>query len=150
MALTNFQGGCIWNFQGVLRHFQGGFKKILGGRGLRFFQEDWEFFTRGWDFSGRGWDLVRVFEIVPVMVMLFLGRGSFSGRLRFFREGFKFFEGWRCFRKCLGIFGRGWDYFRGVEFIQGIWKISGGGEIFSGWLISIFMCMGRLKLSKGG
>ena len=25
-----------------------------------------------------------------------------------------------------------------------------GGEIFSGCLIFIFMCMGRLKLSKGG
>ena len=34
-----------------------------------------------------------MFEIVSVMVMLFLGRGSFSGRLRFFREGSKFF--WR-------------------------------------------------------
>ena len=41
-----------------------------------------------------------MFKIVSVMVMLFLGRGSFSGKLRFFREGFKFFvEGWRCFMK---------------------------------------------------
>ena len=32
-----------------------------------------------------------MFEIVSVMVMLFLGRGVFSGKLRFFREGFKFF-----------------------------------------------------------
>ena len=49
-----------------------------------------------------------MFEIVSVMVMVFLGRGSFSGRLRFFREGFQFFlEGWRCFRKCLGFFREG-------------------------------------------
>ena len=62
-----------------------------------------------------------MFEIVSVMVMLFLGRGSFSGRMRFFREGFKFFlEGWKCFRKCLGFLGTGWDHFRGVEFVQGI------------------------------
>ena len=39
MALTNFQGGCMGNFQGVLRHFQGGLKIFLGGRGLRFFLE---------------------------------------------------------------------------------------------------------------
>ena len=46
-----------------------------------------------------------MFDIVSVMVMLFLERESFSVRLRFFREGFKFFlEGWRCFRKCLGFF----------------------------------------------
>ena len=32
-------------------------------------------------------------DIVSVMVMLFLGRESFSVRLIFFREGFKFF--WR-------------------------------------------------------
>ena len=37
--------------------------------------------------------------------------------------------------------------FRGFErFLGG----GGGGEVFSRWLISIFMCMGRLKLSKGG
>ena len=34
--------------------------------------------------------------------------------------------------------------FRGFERFLG-----GGREIFSGRLISIFMCMGRLKLSKG-
>ena len=34
-----------------------------------------------------------MFDIVSVMVMLLLERGSFSVRLRFFREGFNFF--WR-------------------------------------------------------
>ena len=34
-----------------------------------------------------------MFEIVSVMVMLFLGMGCFSGKLRFFREGFRLF--WR-------------------------------------------------------
>ena len=57
------------------------------------------------------------------MVMLFLERGSFSVRLRFFREGFKFF--WRggdrsTFGSVWDFFGRGWNYFRGVEFVQGI------------------------------
>ena len=28
VALTNFQGGCMGNFQGVLRHFQGGLKNF--------------------------------------------------------------------------------------------------------------------------
>ena len=55
-----------------------------------------------------------MFEIVSVIVMLFLGRGSFSGR------GLNFLKGWRCFRKCLGFFGRGWDHFRGIEHVQGI------------------------------
>ena len=60
-----------------------------------------------------------MFDIVSVMVMLFLGRRSFSGRLRFFREGFKFFGG-DAFGSVWDFFGRGWDYFRGVEFVQGI------------------------------
>ena len=42
-----------------------------------------------------------MFDIVSVIVMLFLERGSFSVRLRFFREGFKFF-------------GRGGDAFGSV------------------------------------
>ena len=69
-----------------------------------------------------------------MMVMLFLGRGSFSGRLRFFREGFKFFwRGGDAFGSIWYFFGKGWDHFRGVEFVQGICKISGGGgAIFSG------------------
>ena len=62
-----------------------------------------------------------MFEIVSVMVMLFLGRGSFSGRLRFFREGFKFFwRGGDAFESVWDFFGTGWDHFRGVEFVQGI------------------------------
>ena len=62
-----------------------------------------------------------MFEIVLVMVMLFLGRGNFSGRLRFFREGFKFFgRGGDAFGSVCDFFGRGWDYFRGVEFVQEI------------------------------
>ena len=51
-----------------------------------------------------------MFDIVTVMVMLFLGRGSFSVRLRFFREGFKFFwTGGDAFGSVLDFFGRGWD-----------------------------------------
>ena len=42
-----------------------------------------------------------MFDIVSVMVMLFLERGGFSVRLRFLREGFKFF-------------GRGGDAFGSV------------------------------------
>ena len=62
-----------------------------------------------------------MFDIVSVMVMLFLERGSFSVRLRFFREGFKFFwRGGDAFGSVCDFFGRGWDYFRGVEFVQGI------------------------------
>ena len=64
-----------------------------------------------------------MFDIVSVMVMLFLERGSFSVRLRFFREarGLNFFGGVEMLSEVFGIFfGRGWDYFRGVEFVQGI------------------------------
>ena len=60
-------------------------------------------------------------DIVSVKVMLFLGRESFSVRLIFFREGFKFFwKGGDAFGSVWTFFGRGWDYFRGVEFVQGI------------------------------
>ena len=38
MALTNFQGGCMGNFQGVLRHFQEGLKIFFGGIGGDFFR----------------------------------------------------------------------------------------------------------------
>ena len=63
-----------------------------------------------------------MFEIVSVMVMLFfLGGGSFSRRLKFFREGFQFYwRGGDAFGSVWDFFGRGWDYFRGVEFVQGI------------------------------
>ena len=55
-----------------------------------------------------------------MMVMLFLGR-SFSGRLRFFREGFIFFLwGGDAFGSDWDFFGRGCDHFRGVAFVQGI------------------------------
>ena len=37
-----------------------------------------------------------------------------------------------------------------LSLFMGFERLLGGGGIFSGWLISIFMCMGRLKLSKGG
>ena len=46
VALTNIQGGCIGNFQEVLRHFQGGLKIFLGGRGLTFFQEGMRIFHK--------------------------------------------------------------------------------------------------------
>ena len=53
-------------------------------------------------------------------------------RLRFFREGFKFFwRGGDAFGSVWDFFGMGWDYFRGVEFVQGIKRFLGGGEIFS-------------------
>ena len=62
-----------------------------------------------------------MFDIVSVMVMLFLVRGSFSVRLRFFQEEFKFFwRGGDAFGSVWDFFGRGWDYFRGVEFVQRI------------------------------
>ena len=75
-----------------------------------------------------------MFEIVSVMLMLFLGRGSFSGRMRFFREGFKFFlEGWRCFRKCLGFFsGRVGIISVVLSLFRGFERFLGVGEIFSG------------------
>ena len=42
-------------------------------------------------------------------------------RLRFFREGFNFFwRGGDPFGSVWDFFVRGWDYFRGVEFVQGI------------------------------
>ena len=65
--------------------------------------------------------------------MLFLGRGSFSGRLRFFREGFKFFGGvhMEMLSKVFGIFSGGvgiisvvLSLFRGFERFMG-----GGGDI---------------------
>ena len=75
-----------------------------------------------------------MFDIVSVMVMLFLGRGSFSVRLRF-SVGFKFF--WRggdafgsVFQICsggVGIISVVLSLFRGFERFLG-----GGGEIFSG------------------
>ena len=75
-----------------------------------------------------------MFEIGSVMVMPFLGRRSFSGRLRFFREGFKFFGGVEMFTEVFGIFsGRVviisvvLRLFRGFERFLG-----GGGRYFQG------------------
>ena len=82
-----------------------------------------------------------MFDIVSVMVMLFLERGSFSVRLRFFREGFKFFwrggdaEVFEIFSGGVGIISVVLSLFRGFE------RFLGGGEIFSGRLISIFTCI---------
>ena len=72
-----------------------------------------------------------MFDIVSVMVMLFLGRRSFSGRLRFFLEGFKFFGVVEMLSEVFGIFS-GWvgiisvvlSLFRGFE------RFLGGGDIF--------------------
>ena len=73
-----------------------------------------------------------MFEIVSVMVMLFLGRGSFSGK---FREGFKFFgRGGDAFGSVsdfpggIGIISVVLSLFRGFERFLG----GGGREIFSG------------------
>ena len=46
---TNFQGGCMRNFQGVL-----GCLGCLGGRGLTFFQEGLRIFHKGLGFFGKG------------------------------------------------------------------------------------------------
>ena len=65
-----------------------------------------------------------------MMVMLFLGRGSFSGRLRFFWEVFKFFGGVEMLSEVFGIFSGGvgiisvvLSLFRGFERFL-------GGDIF--------------------
>ena len=74
-----------------------------------------------------------MFEIVSVMVMLFLGRGSFSGRLRNFREGFNFFgRGGDAFGSVWDFFERGWDYSVVLSLFRGFEKFLRGGEIFSG------------------
>ena len=68
--------------------------------------------------------------------MLFLGRGSFSGKLRFFWEGFKFFfegcmemlsEVFAIYSRGVGIISVVLSLFRGFERFLG-----GGREIFSG------------------
>ena len=70
-----------------------------------------------------------------MMVMLFLGRGSFSGRLRFFREGFKFFGGVEMLSEVFGIFSRGVGIMSVVlslfrEFESDFWGGGEGGDIF--------------------
>ena len=123
----------MWNFQGVLRIFKEGWKKVLGGRGLRFFQEGLRVFHKGLGFFGKGlkfrssvWDCFSDGYAI-------LGKGEFLREIEIFPGGFKFFGGVEMLSEVFGtFFGRGWDYFRGVEFVQGIWKISGegGGNIF--------------------
>ena len=72
-----------------------------------------------------------MFDIVSVMVMLFLGRRSFSGRLRFFRKGFKFFGVVEiCFRKCLGFFREGLGYRVVLSLFREFERFLEGGNIF--------------------
>ena len=73
-------------------------------------------------------------DIVSVMVMLFLGRESFSVRLIFFREGFKFFGGVEMLSEVFGLFSGGvgiisvvLSLFRGFERF-----LRGGGRYFQG------------------
>ena len=75
-----------------------------------------------------------MFDIVSVMVTLFLARRSFSGRLRFFREGFNFFGVVEMLSEVFGIFSGGvriisvvLSLFRGFERFLG-----GGGRYFQG------------------
>ena len=76
-----------------------------------------------------------MFEVVSVMVMLFLGRGrgqvkNFSGRLSFFGRGLNCFEGVEMFSEVfsggVGIISVVLSLFRGIE------RFLEGGEIFSG------------------
>ena len=143
--MTNFQGGCMWNFFGVSRHFQGGLKKILvGGRGLRFLQEGLRIFHKGLVFFGKGLRFsLSVWDCFSDSYAIF-------GEREFFRERFKFFGGVEMLSEVFGIFSGGAGIISVVlSLFRGFERYLGGG-IFSGWLISIFMCMGKLKLSKGG
>ena len=73
-----------------------------------------------------------MFDIVSVMVMLFLERGSFSVRLRFFREGFKFFGGVEMLSEVFGIFSGGVGIISVVlSLFRGFERFLGGG-LFSG------------------
>ena len=68
-----------------------------------------------------------MFEIVLVMVIYAIfGEGSFSGRLIFFREGFKFF--WRGG----DAFGSVWDFSGGVGIISVVLSLFRGFERFLG------------------
>ena len=68
-----------------------------------------------------------------------MGRGlNFLGGVEMLSEVFGIFSGG------VGIISVVLSLFRRFERFLG-----GGGEIFLGSLISIFMCMGRLKLFKG-
>ena len=66
------------------------------------------------------------------MVMLFLGRGGFSGRLRFFREGFKFFGAVDMLSEVFGTLSGGvWIISVVLSLFRGFERFL-GGEIFSG------------------
>ena len=68
-----------------------------------------------------------------MIFMLFLERGSFSGRLRFFRERFKFFGGVEMLLEVFGIFSRGVGIISVVlSLFRGFERFLGGGGIFSG------------------
>ena len=72
-----------------------------------------------------------MFDIVSVIVMLFLGRRSFSGRLRFFREGFKFFGVVKMLSEVFGIFYGGVGIISVVlSLFRGFERFLGGGDIF--------------------
>ena len=74
-----------------------------------------------------------MFEIVSVMVMLFLGRGSFSGRLRFFGRGSNFFGGVEMLSEVFGIFsGRVGIISVVLSLFRGFERFLGVGKIFSG------------------
>ena len=88
MALTNFQGDCMGNFQGVLRHFQGGLKFFLGGRGLRFFSGEIENFSQG---VGIFRERVEIYFECLILFQLWLcyfGEGEFFNEAEIFPEGF--------------------------------------------------------------
>ena len=74
-----------------------------------------------------------MFDIVSVMVMLFLGRGSFSVRLRFFREGFNFFGGVQMLSEVFGIFSGGVGIISVVlSLFRDLKDFWGGGRYFQG------------------
>ena len=74
-----------------------------------------------------------MFDIVSVMVMLFLGRGSFSMRLRFFRRGFNFFGGVEMLSEVFGIFSGGVGIISVVlSLFRGFERFLGGGRYFQG------------------
>ena len=74
-----------------------------------------------------------MFEIVSVIFMLFWGRGSFSGRLRFFRERFKFFGGGEMLSEVFGIFSGGVGIISvALSLFRGFERFLGGGGYFQG------------------
>ena len=92
-------------FSGGVETFSRRVEKLFRGYGVEIFLRGIENFSQG----------VGIFreevEVVPILFQLwlcyFLERGSFSGRLRFFREGFKFFGVVEMLSEVFGIFS-GW------------------------------------------